>query len=165
MVNKEMGGGDCSRAGSCAFCGLTSTLISKATPLIHRLQEDLGVPHISKYYLAAQISQLTLLHTSSNVHLWVLLELPSCTPLSIQVLIWLPQKLCPTKLSHLMQHSLMLWDSYDIRAPLCLPFCPFYPLLITPFPPGLDQPLVDLSGSYSCTSVDHASSTDVVCLL
>lgn len=57
--------------------------IAKTTLFIYRLQGGLGVPHVASYYLAAQISQMTLLHASSDVPLWVLLELPNCAPLSI----------------------------------------------------------------------------------
>lgn len=115
--------------------------ISKANLFTHRLQGGLGVPQVTKYYLAAQISQLSLLHASSNVPLWVLLELPNCAPLLMQALFWLPQKLWPTSLIPLMLHSLKLWNSVDTRAPLCPPSCLCCPLQITHCSsPGLDQP-------------------------
>lgn len=46
---------------------------------------------MAKYYSAAQISQLSMLHATSDISLWVLLELPNCTPISLEVLLWLPQ--------------------------------------------------------------------------
>lgn len=82
------------------------------------------------------MSQLTLVHASSDIPLGVLIELPNCAPLSIQVLLRLPQKLRQTSLSPLMQHSLKLWDSVRYSISLMSHFLPLLPITNNPlFPP------------------------------
>lgn len=84
-----------------------SPRIAHSTPFTHRLWSGLGVPNLAKYYLAAQISQLALLHASNDTPLWVLLELPNCAPTLISTLLWLPHRLRPASSSPLF-HSLQL---------------------------------------------------------
>lgn len=74
------------------------------TLMTHRLQGGLGVANI-KYYLATQIAQLSLLHASIAVTLWVLLELPNCAPVTMPFPPVAPHNLRPPLWSPLMLHS------------------------------------------------------------
>lgn len=62
------------------------------SPQVHRPQGGLGVLNLSRYYVAAQISPLSMLYAVSDVPLWVLLELSNCAPISLQTLLWLLHK-------------------------------------------------------------------------
>lgn len=59
---------------------------SQSTIFIHKLQGSLGVPNVTKYYLVAKMSQPSMLHATSDILLWILLETPSCYTISISAL-------------------------------------------------------------------------------
>lgn len=48
--------------------------LPKPTLYSLRIQRGLGVPDFTKYYYAAQLSQLTKYHATSEIPLWVALE-------------------------------------------------------------------------------------------
>lgn len=83
-----------------------------------------------------------MLQTTSDIPLWVLLEVPNCAPVPISSLLWLPPKLRPPSVSPLMAHSLKLWDTVWYSGGL---MSPFLPLLNNPmFLSGLEQPRVSM---------------------
>ncbi|CAI9558365.1 unnamed protein product [Staurois parvus] len=115
--------------------------VSRNTLFAHRLQGGLGVPNVTKYYQASQIVPLSMLHASSDVPLWVLLELPNCAPIQPSALLWLPPALRPISLSPMLLHGLRVWDSVRYSSGLMSPFLPLLPIVNNPlFPPGLDHP-------------------------
>lgn len=61
-----------------------------ATPFAHRLGGGLSVLNKSNYYLAAELLQLAMLHPTSDVPLWVFLEIPNCAPVLVLALLRLP---------------------------------------------------------------------------
>lgn len=95
---------------------------------------------ISQHYLAAQLSQITMLHASSDISLWVHLEIPTCAPIPVSALLWLPSISCPPSLNPLMTHNLRLWDLVRYSGDLLSPFLQLLPLQNNPlFPPQLSK--------------------------
>ncbi|CAH2295148.1 Hypothetical predicted protein [Pelobates cultripes] len=70
-----------------------------------------GVPHITKYYLATNISQTARLLSTSNCPLWHQLESAVCAPYSLRDLVWIPAKAQPRLTNPLTttKLSLQLW--------------------------------------------------------
>lgn len=78
-----------------------------------------------------------LLHATTHVPFWVLLELPNCVPIPMVDLLWLPHKLWPPSLSPIMLISLRVRDLVHYSGNLVSPFLPLLPLFNNLFfPPG-----------------------------
>lgn len=90
-----------------------------------------------KNYLAAQIAQLFMLHSTSDTPL----ELLTSEPILITALLWLPYKLHLPSLSPLKLHSLKTWDSVCYLDNLMSSFLPILLILNNPlFPLDMEQP-------------------------
>lgn len=122
----------CYKKGYFLLSGPTNSPGSLAPLYMHRLRGGLGVPNIAKYDLAVQISQPTLLHAILDIALWLLLQLPNCTPIPEWAPLCLLHRVHSPVLGPLMLHSLKLWDSVRYSGNLVPPFLPVLPLFNNP---------------------------------
>lgn len=101
----------------------------------------LGVPWIAKYYYAAQVGQMALWQTVSDVPLWVSLEAYLCHPVAVNNLLWLPPKDRLGISNPITSHSLKIWDRVKFTGKLMSRGAPLLTLRGNPiFLPAFKQP-------------------------
>lgn len=104
----------------------------------HKLQGNLSISNIEKYYQDAWISQLTLLHATRDAPLWVFLKLLSYDQILIIALLWLPYSAFTPFFTPLMLHGLKELGLLRCICKLLFPFLPLLPIVNNPlFQPGI----------------------------
>lgn len=112
----------------------------------------LGAPDFRKLYVAAQFAQLCQPHSRHYKPDWVSI---ACSPLTVDLILWIPPKhhkaiLCPT-----LSHSIHLWDMSCRRWLLHSSHTPVAPLFSDPlFPPGMQPEVFGLWLNESLYRID-----------
>lgn len=113
--------------------GKTKPRKPKPTLYSPRIHGGLDVPDFTKYYYAAQLSQLPKYHVMTEAPLWVALESVDCDPLSTANLFWLTPTQRWTINYPITKPSLSIWDRLKAWFLVHnLDTIPFFPFLHNP---------------------------------
>lgn len=91
--------------------GTKGSRITWATMYASKDSDGPGMSDFRKYYATVQLAQQCQLHSQHYQTDWVSIEAQACSPLTIDLVLWIPPKhrkaiLCPTP-----SHSLHVWDT------------------------------------------------------
>ena len=118
--------------------GKSGYRIPQNTLYNHRKRGGLGLPHLYKYFLAARLAQLSVVYSKFDKPDWVHIEKQAVPHLSLDYLLWCPQKRRPPILSPSLSQSYALWDRIRHLPALVSKAQPLANIFQNPnFPPGM----------------------------
>lgn len=96
-------------------------IISKQVLFAHKTKGGLGLPHLMRYYQAAQIAQLSAVYSRGEKPEWVAMEMAVTNKVPIDYLKWQTGK---EQISHPCSYIVKLVDQVPHNPNLVSPFSP-----------------------------------------